>query len=56
MDRTTISFLNLVGRRLNHSLDLRPHQEKVFIIGATKFVQSRVIRGEIKCSSPKQGG
>ena len=40
MDRTIVSFLDLAGRRLNHSLDLWPHKHEVFILGATEFVQA----------------
>ena len=56
MDRTTVSFLDPLGCRLNYSLDLWPHQEEVLILGAAKFVQPRVIRSEINCSFPVQGG
>lgn len=56
MDRTTVSFLEFLGRRLNHSFDLRPHQYEVFIFRAMKLVQPRVVRIKINCSLPEQRG
>lgn len=56
MNRTMISFLNPLRRRLNHSLNLWPHQEEIFIFEITKFVQPWVIGSEVNCSFPVQRG
>ncbi len=50
MNRTMISFLNRLWRRLNHSLNLWLHQEKIFIFEIMKFVQLWVISSEVNRS------